>query len=128
MIDRRSIFFLLAIVATSATAASAIDINKLGRPDQTVPADPPSFLRISAEEGRSVALEIASHRLRRPDGGPVINLVGVVHIGDAEYYRALQGELEEADVVLYESVKPEGTGGPPVGIEESAGYAPLIRR
>jgi hypothetical protein len=38
--------------------------------------------------------------------GPAISLVGVVHIGDAVYYKQLQAFLDKQNVVLYERVKP----------------------
>src|SRR5688572_7177532 len=72
----------------------------------------PQFLRVSEVKGKSIALDVASHTLKRPDGsGPEIALVGVVHIGDRAFYRAMQTVLDRFDVVLYESVKPAGTGG-----------------
>jgi hypothetical protein len=38
--------------------------------------------------------------------GPVISLVGVMHIGDAAYYKQLQAFLDKQNVVLFERVKP----------------------
>ncbi|MBT8486409.1 MAG: hypothetical protein HKO59_18020 [Phycisphaerales bacterium] len=116
-------------VCVIGSNAFGIDIAKLKKSTATTPVDvmppvavsttPPSFLRVSGDDGNVVALEIASRRYVRPAGGPVLNLVGVVHIGEGAYYRAVQDELIDADVVLYESVKPEGTGGPPASGEES---------
>jgi hypothetical protein len=42
---------------------------------------------------------------------PKVCLVGVAHIGDRGYYRAVQALLRDYDIVLYESVKPAGTAG-----------------
>jgi hypothetical protein len=58
-------------------------------------------------------LEIAAQRFEAaevPGTGPV-TLVGVTHIGDAGYYEALADLLAEFDVVLYESVAPDGAKG-----------------
>jgi hypothetical protein len=52
-----------------------------------------------------VALEVAIRRMEPSEGvGPTIRLVGVAHIGDAEYYRRIQRHLDEHEVVLYEAV------------------------
>ncbi|MCM2372790.1 hypothetical protein [Aporhodopirellula aestuarii] len=41
--------------------------------------------------------------------GKIVDLVGVVHIGQAEYYEALKNQLSGYDKVLYELVAPDGT-------------------
>ncbi len=41
--------------------------------------------------------------------GQVVDLVGVVHIGQEDYYSKLKQRLSEYDVVLYELVAPDGT-------------------
>lgn len=41
--------------------------------------------------------------------GQVVDLVGVVHIGEADYYKDLDDRLSKYDVVLYELVAPDGT-------------------
>ena len=100
---------LLTVVAAPA----------VGRPveDAPVPAveahqEAGRFMRSVEESGRSMALEIAARTfVRSSPGGPAIVLVGVSHIGERRLYAGLQGLLEGHDVVLYESVKPPGTGG-----------------
>jgi len=47
--------------------------------------------------------------------GPVVHLVGVVHIGDKVYYDKVQEFLNAQDLVLYEGVKPEAAGKPVEG-------------
>jgi len=70
------------------------------------------YLRVLEDKGKSIALEIASRTYEPTDGtGPTVTLVGVVHIGDRPFYRNLEKMLADFDVVLYESVKPAGTGG-----------------
>ncbi len=67
----------------------------------------------SVQPGKSrIGLEVASTTLRRPDGaGPAIVLVGACHVGEKSFYKDLQGVLAAHDVVLYEAVRPPGTGG-----------------
>ncbi len=66
----------------------------------------------TSDEPLRVRLEIASQRFDAtiPGSGPV-TLVGVTHIGDAGYYDALSELLAGFDVVLYESVAPDGARG-----------------
>ena len=72
----------------------------------------PKYLRVVENKGKSIALEIASRNFVRADGtGPKVGLVAVAHIGDKSFYKNVQKLLEGYDVVLYESVKPAGTGG-----------------
>jgi len=69
------------------------------------------FMRSRTVDGVT-AFETATWTYRRPDGtGPVVSLVGVVHIGDEGYYRALVELLDTHEVVLYESVLPRGAFG-----------------
>tara|TARA_B100001121_G_scaffold220991_1_gene194240 strand:+ start:15028 stop:16281 length:1254 start_codon:yes stop_codon:yes gene_type:complete len=72
--------------------------------------DPAAWIRTANEpEVRSV-LEIASRRYEAPSDTttPDVWLIGVTHIGDAAYYEALTELLADVDVVLYESVMPDG--------------------
>lgn len=85
------------------------------RPEKAVQeprAQDAGFLRIVETEGGIVALEIAARTFRssEPDR-PEVALVGVAHIADRRYYRAVQKLLEASDVVLYESVMPAGAKG-----------------
>jgi hypothetical protein len=106
---------LIALVAWLALpAVHAAEIAGAGD-EESKPADSrtePKFLRVDSRAGESIALEIALTTYTPPEtGGPTVHLVGVSHIGDRSYYRALQQTLDGYDVVLYESVKPAGTGG-----------------
>jgi general secretion pathway protein G len=73
-------------------------------------ADGPRYVR-TAEEGSVVALETSIRRLNAPGDGPDVTLVGVVHIGDPSYYKAIERALADHEIVLFESVKPAGAGG-----------------
>ena len=77
--------------------------------EDAVEASP--FIRTRTSDGYT-AFETATRVYRRADGtGPVVSLVGVVHIGDRAYYDELVGVLGQSEVVLYESVLPRGAFG-----------------
>lgn len=80
------------------------------------------FLRVTRDEsGGPQALQtaIASYRL---ESGVEVDLVAVVHVGHAEYYRELNRLFEHYDAVLYELVAEsddvplptESRGGSPI--------------
>lgn len=70
------------------------------------------FLKVTEEKRKWIALEIAQREYEHPEGnGPKIALVGVAHIADRSFYRAVQKSLSEYDLVLYESVLPAGAKG-----------------
>lgn len=58
-----------------------------------------------------VVLQTSTRTLTR-EGAPSITLVGVAHIGTADYYKELQAILDAHDLVLYESVYPTGAAAP----------------
>lgn len=86
-------------------------------------ADPPvadeaispaaKFLRIARDDDdEPVTLDTAIVRYVSTDPENkdlVVDLVGVIHIGEKSYYEALNKELDGYDAVLYELVAPEGT-------------------
>ncbi|MFV1959599.1 MAG: hypothetical protein ACC662_09335, partial [Planctomycetota bacterium] len=72
---------------------------------------PRPYARTQEEEGKRLALQIGARRMRAAQGeGPDVLLVGAIHLADAAYYRAVQELLDAQDLVLYESVLPEGLG------------------
>jgi len=65
-------------------------------------------------EGENIVLlEVVSRRYEAP-GRPDVWLVGVAHIADSSFYDQVASLLEGLDIVLYESVLPEGAR-PPMG-------------
>lgn len=81
------------------------------------PADP--WIRLASDDaGKPVALEVAVAHFADAEGRRV-DLVGVVHVGEAAYYRALDRRLAGYDVVLYELV-----GDPEALPARAAGNAP----
>jgi len=72
------------------------------------------YLRVKrGENNQPVALQTAIVRYKgKPNtkyAGRVVDLVGVVHIGQKEYYQDLNKRLSKYDSVLYELVAPDGT-------------------
>ncbi len=67
------------------------------------------FMRIREESAQGpVRLELSIRTLRPSrDGQPTIHLVGVAHIAQPAYYRALQSFLNKQDLVLFEGVGPD---------------------
>lgn len=70
------------------------------------PLGPPKpILRVDESTNGTVSLQVAVRDLvplRRAD--PVIRLVGVTHLGTAEYYAGLQAMLDREPLVLFEGV------------------------
>lgn len=117
-------FWVLAGLAVASLTAAA-------EPAAPAPADKPAskvrdkkpaaprFMRVSRDEQkRPVSLETAVITFV-PAGdkypGVTIDLVGAIHVGDKEYYDALNKQMESYDVLLYELVAPEGTRIPKGG-------------
>jgi hypothetical protein len=76
------------------------------------------FLRVvRTGEGQPVAMEtsIARYVPKSGDSGLVVELVSAVHVGERDYYAALNKAFEGYDAVLYELVAPEGTRVPKGG-------------
>lgn len=71
---------------------------------------PGPYIRVTeADAGNVLKLEVAVREFHA-EGKPTVFLAGAVHIGDRAFYEALQRFLDGQDVVLFEGVKPAGTG------------------
>lgn len=80
--------------------------------------DESRFIRIRRnEDGEPLALETSIVRYvpKSGKGDVVLDLIGAVHVGDTQYYRTLNEEFENYDVVLYELVAEKGTRVPKGG-------------
>ena len=79
------------------------------------------FLRVRRDrDDDAVAMETSITRYigENSDGDTIhVDLIGVVHIGEKEYYETLNEIFEQYDAVLYELVAPEGTVIPKGGRE-----------
>lgn len=102
---------------------------------KTVPADtnakPTRFLQLKRnDEKQPVALQTAVTRFTKGKGDKqiTVDLVSAVHVGDREYYAALNKLFNDYDVVLYELVAPKGVrpvrgqqrGGNPVSFLQNS--------
>ena len=72
------------------------------------------YMRIKkTDQDKPEALQTAIVRFVGQPGtahdGAIVDLVGVVHIGQGEYYKDLNSRLSKYDSVLYELVAPDGT-------------------
>jgi hypothetical protein len=81
------------------------------------------YLRVTeSDAGKPLALQTAIVRFRgKPKtkyAGKVVDLVGVVHIGQKDYYADLNNRLAQYDTVLYELVAPDGTRIKPEDLEK----------
>jgi hypothetical protein len=74
------------------------------RPPEPVPAPLP-YVRIICADSNHIQLQIAAREfLPQRSRGPAVWLTGVSHIGDTNYYAALQAHLNRRSLVLYEGV------------------------
>lgn len=82
-------------------------------------ANDTKFIRLTRDLKNSepVALETAIVRYRAAsgEGAVTVDLIGAVHMGDRDYYRKLNRQFEDYDVLLYELVAPKGTRIPQGG-------------
>ncbi len=97
---RKSAFILLgALLLTLA------DCQMLTQAADTPPPQP--YTRVANPDTNTVQLQIALRKfVPAKNGGPVIWLAGVMHVGEPEYYHALQNFLDAQTVVLYEGINP----------------------
>ncbi len=90
---------------------------------------PKQFMRIRKDSrGRAVSLEtsVTRYELKKEDGERItVDLIGVVHIGEQEYYEALNKRFKQYEGLLYELVAPEGTVIPKGGRDAASGLNPV---
>ena len=131
--------------AQTATPRAAIEAKPEGKPEGKSEAKPEGksegkseakptqakgeakkeslYLRIKMSDKRQpLALQTAIVRYVGKKGtvhaGKIVDLVGVVHIGQREYYQDLNKRLGKYDSVLYELVAPDGTRIRPEDLEK----------
>lgn len=90
--------------------------------DEAKIAEEPAYVRVHEVDGKPNALQTATVQFVGQPGtrydGAIVDLVGVVHIGQDEYYTELKEQLSKYDSVLYELVAPDGTRIRPEDLEE----------
>lgn len=90
---------IVALLVSTAPSARASEIAK--------------FMRIDVDEQRAPrALQVAVHRYRRANDkdAAFVDLIGVVHVGERDYYRELNASFRQYDALLYELVAPKNHG------------------
>jgi hypothetical protein len=101
---RKSALLLLGALALALALAQA-DCQTLSSA-ATAPSQ--SYTRIGNPDTNTVQLQIALRKfVPAQKAGPVIWLAAVMHVGEPEYYRALQHFLDAQTVVLYEGINPD---------------------
>ncbi len=101
------------------------------KPPDARKAPASKFIRIQRNDQKEpTALETATVRYvpTAGDGKLVVDLVGVVHVGDRAYYEKLNKQLDQYDVVLYELVAPQGTRIPKGGRGKTDNPIALIQK
>ncbi|TVQ52911.1 MAG: hypothetical protein EA377_09255 [Phycisphaerales bacterium] len=121
MLKQRRLRFQILLVSIASMTAIGFGHHTSPTSAAAWPGDDPAaeraerterFLRVDEKPGKTITLEIATRRYRPVEGdGPLIGLVGVAHIGERDFYLALQEELDRYDIVLYEVVSPDGARG-----------------
>ncbi len=113
----------VAETAAAENVAAAKDAAKDAAQDEDAIKADEQYLRIKKDDdGRKVALQTAIVRFHGKPGtrydGAIVDLVGVVHIGERDYYKDLDERLSKYDAVLYELVAPDGTRSRPEDLKE----------
>ena len=70
----------------------------------------PEYVRIRRNDRKlSEALEtsIVTFGDSKKYGGSTVDLIGAIHLGEAQYYKTLNSRFKEYDVLLFEAVMPE---------------------
>ena len=98
--------FLGAVVVTGPRV---VGDDAKDTPDQ-------AWIRIDENDDRVVHLDVAARTLTKGEGAPTITLNGAVHIGEHGFYKGLQEDLDQYDLVLFEGVNPPGSGEIPANL------------
>src|SRR6266849_4240076 len=106
------IAFLFALLSFAFAPALRAQSPPAAKKPAVQKSTPTQFIRLQRDEKKQpVALETAIVRYgpAKGEGDLTVDLVGAVHIGDKEYYKKLNKQLQQYDVVLYELVAQPGT-------------------
>lgn len=95
-----------------AAIACFLIVGPLAAQEKAGPAVAKPYQRIAEERGGAVVtLEMAVREFAPPKPEqPTIFMAAAVHIGERAFYESLQAFLDQQDVVLFEGVKPAGSG------------------
>jgi hypothetical protein len=120
MTHRRIPALLLAVAMAASVPVAAQTEAPVqpasGEEAQAYKAAP--YQRVVDVESGGVALQMAVREFApSKEGQPKVYLAGAVHIGNQDFYDSLQEFLDEQDIVLFEGVKPPGSGDPALDLE-----------
>ena len=91
--------FLIATVLTGCATSKGTGVSSATN------APPQPYMRVARPDSNTVALQIALRSFAPPKGrGPVVWLSGASHVGDSNYFAALQRHLDAQALVLFEGV------------------------
>lgn len=110
---QKTFLALVALGLVGIAAGLQADDKKKSSPDSKQKKSAQErFVRILKDkDGTPIAMQTSITRYVRKEGAEelVIDLIGVVHIGEKKYYDQLNKHFEQYDALLYELVAPEGT-------------------
>lgn len=117
---RRLIISAAAAAFIAASAPNAFARQDTGQPTDAAAAPAAAYRaepyqRVTEDaDGAVMRLEMAVRSFVPAGGeGPTLYLAGAIHIADAAFYQELQTFLDAQDIVLFEGVKPPGSGADP---------------
>ncbi|HXG11926.1 MAG TPA: hypothetical protein VNK04_19375 [Gemmataceae bacterium] len=122
---------LLAEPPALPSSPPAGEKKEAAKPLELKKPAPTKFVRLVRDDrGEPVALETAIVRYvpASGEGGVVVDLISVVHIGERAYYRKLNRHMEQYDALLYELVAPPGTRIPKGGRRDSDNPIALLQQ
>lgn len=122
---RITLALLLVIVLLQHGSATADTAAPSTQPT-TTQADETRFLRFVGDGTKGGSLETSDVTFTDAQGRKV-RLVAAVHIAEAAYFHDVQSSVANNDAVLYEMVKPKGSGPPQKGVQSDHAVAQLQR-
>ena len=127
---RRAAWLALGVVCLAWAGPALADPPAEKKAEPKKKPEPNRFLRVKRDKNDTpVALETAVVRYvpASGQGGVTVDLIGAVHVGDKAYYEALNKQMEQYDVLLYELVAKEGTRIPKGGKREKDNPLSMIQ-
>lgn len=118
--------FLIALGLSNTSILDAQGVKAINQKKSDSENEKTQFLRVVKDRnGEPISMQTAITRYRPKQGALVVDLIGAVHVGEADYYEQLNRQFEVYDVVLYELVAPAGTRVPAGGRRARAPQGPL---
>jgi hypothetical protein len=127
---RKLLWTAAAVLGLAVVAPAPAGTPARAKKREAAPAARKFVRLIPDAKKQPVALETAIARYvpASGEGNLVVDLIGVVHVGDRPYYEELNRRLDQYDVVLYELVAPQGTRVPKGGKRDSGNPIALLQK